>query len=171
MYRNKKGQLEYPIITFIIVVIAIIFLGPFMLKIIKDVTTPFADAVGNQTDEAGQNVRFVRDTFVNFWDWVLIIAFLINIILLFISAFLVDTHPAFLILYILFAVFTMIFAPMILESVNQIYDSAEFVDEVAQIPMLDFLRTYFGLIIIGIIFISGVIMYGKYKLFPSQPFR
>jgi hypothetical protein len=171
MYKNKRGQLENPIIIFIMVVIGLIFLAPIILKVANTVLDPFADAVGNQTEQAGVNVRHVKTTFVNFWDWVIIIAFGINVLLLFITAFLVDTHPVFLVLYILFAFFTMIFAPEILQAVDQIYDGGQFTEEVNSIPMIDFIRTYFGLIIMGVIFLSGVVMYGKYRLMGTPRLR
>ncbi len=160
--NNKRGQLEYPLITFIIVVFALILLSPFILKIFNSFVTPFGSAVGNVTEQAGVNVAHVTTVFVGFWDFVILIAFVINVLLLFITAFLVDTHPIFLIVFILFGVFTMIFAPEVLQVLDKIYDSPQFALEVSQIEMVDFLRNYFGLIIVGIYFICGIILYSKF---------
>lgn len=161
--KNKKAQMEYPLITFIVVVIGLILLSPFILKIFNSFVTPFGNTLGNITEQAGTNVAHVTTTFVSFWDFVILIAFLINVILLFITAFLVDTHPVFLILFILFGMFTFIFAPEVLEVLSEIYDSPQFALEVSQLQMVDFLREYFGLILVGIYFLCGIIMYAKFK--------
>jgi hypothetical protein len=161
--KNKKGQLEFPLITFIVVVIGLILLSPFILKIFNSFVTPFGSAVGNITPQAGVNVAHIASTFVGFWDFVIIFAFLVNIILLLITAFLADTHPAWLILFVIFGFLTMIFAPEVMVVLTKIYDSPQFALEVSQLVMVDFFREYFGLILVGIYFIAGVILYSKFK--------
>ena len=161
--KNKRAQLEIPIITFIVVVIALLIASPFILKWFNSFVTPFGEAVGNITEEAGTNVAFVTSTFVGFWDFVILIAFLINLILLFISAFLVDTHPVFLILFILFGFFIFIFAPEVIKIVDEIYDSPQFALEVSQAPMIDFVRANFAYIILGVFFVCGIIIYSKFR--------
>jgi len=47
---NKKGQLDYPIITFVVIVFGLILLGPIMLKVFSSIQAPFNDALLNQTD-------------------------------------------------------------------------------------------------------------------------
>lgn len=161
--KGKRGQLEFSLITFIVVVVGLIILAPFILKITNSFVTPFGSAVGNISEQAGTNVNHITTTFVNFWDFVIIFAFLINIILLLMTAFLSDTHPAWLIAFVIFAFLTMIFAPELLEVLTKIYDSPQFALEVSQLAMVDFFRQYFGLILIGIYFVSGIIIYSKFR--------
>lgn len=161
---NFKGQIEIPIITFTAVIIGLIILAPFVLKISNSILTPFGNAIGNVTEQAGTNVNFVKETFVNFWDFVLLCTFLINVVLLLVSAFLINTHPVFLILYIIFGMFLFSFAPSVLDVVDKIYDDPNFALEVSQLPIMDFFREYFGFILLGIFFISGIIMYAKLGL-------
>ena len=168
LVKNKRGQLEFSLITFIVVVVGLIILAPFILKIINSFVTPFGSAVGNISEQAGENVSHIANTFVGFWDFVIIFAFLVNIILLLITAFLADTHPAWLIAYVIFMFLTMIFAPEVFSVLTKIYDSPQFALEVSQLAMVDFFRQYFGLILIGIYFISGVILYSKFR-WGSQP--
>jgi len=164
---NKKAQIYYPIITFIVIVIILILLGPIMLKIFNEVTDPFSAKVGNMSAVAGRNVDTVRTSFIAFWDWIIIIAFLIQVILLFISAFFIDTSPVFVALYILVCVLMMIFAPDLIQVVDRIYDSPQFLVETTQLPFTDFIRSNFSTIILGIMVLSGVVIYGKLKYFRS----
>lgn len=166
--KNKKGQLEASLITFIVITIALILLAPFMLKIFNSFLTPFGSAVGNVTAEAGEAVQHINTTFVGFWDFIVVFAFLVSIILLLITSFLVDTHPAWLIVYFIFAILLLIFAPEAMEVCNKIYDSGQFALEVSQLQMLDFIREYIGLILVGIYFITGVIIYSKFKYGGNQ---
>lgn len=170
--KNKKGQFDFPLITFAIIVIGLIFLAPIILKFVNSTLTPFESALGTVPggNESGAvaSVQHVHGTFTNFWDGVLIIAFLIALILLFVSAFLIDTNVVFVILYILALFFTVVFAPNILEAVNKIYDSATFAGEVTYLPFMDFLRLNFGLIITVIGILTMIIIYAKVRFFPSQ---
>lgn len=163
LLKCKKAQMEYPIISFIAVVVILLIMAPFMLKIFNSVLTPFASGVGNVSAEAGVRVNSIKDTFVNFWDMVIMIAFLISLILLLITAFLVDTHPVFLILFIVFGIFTFMFIPAIMEVTEKIYDNPELALEVSQLPMADFLREYFVPIMVGFYFIIGIIVYAKFR--------
>lgn len=162
---NKKAQINYPIITFIVIGIMLIIFAPVMLKIFNEILTPFSAKVGNITAVAGTNVDAVRVSFVAFWDWIIIIAFLIQVILLFVSAFYIDTSPVFVPLYILVCILMMIFAPDMIQIVDRIYDSPQFLLETTQLPFTDFIRTHFATIILGIMVLSGVVIYGKLKYF------
>jgi len=161
----KKGQLDFPVLTFIVVVVLLVILAPIMLKIVNEVLTPFQARVGNMTAVAGTNVATVYSGFVNFWDWIIIIAFVLQVILLFISSFFIDTHPVFVALYILMCFLMMIFAPSMIDIVDKIYDSSQFLTETTQLPFTDFIRSNFAIIILGIMVLSGVVIYGKLKFF------
>jgi hypothetical protein len=158
---NKKAQLENPIVTLVVVVAGILIIGLFMMKYVNVILTPFSTALGNVSATAGSNVTHIQNVFIGFWDWVLIIGFLTNVILLFISAFLVSVHPVFLVLYIIFGFAIFMFAPELMSIVDKFYSDPNFALEVSKLPMLDFLREYFGLIMLGIYFVSGVILFSR----------
>lgn len=169
---NKKGQFDFPIITFVIIVAGLLFIAPFILKIVNSTLTPFETALsntpgGNQSG-AVANVQIVHTTFINFWDGVLAIAFLISVILLFVSAFLIDTSPVFMVLYIILLFLTVAFAPNILKAINNIYESAQFATEVSALAFMDFLRLNFGLVITVIGVLTMIIIYAKVRFFPSK---
>jgi len=171
---NKKGQMDFPVLTFAIVLIGLILLAPIVLKVVRSTVTPFSSALSNLSTPAGDlastNVNYVLGVFVNFWDGVLMFAFLLAVILLFISAFLIDANPFFMILYILMLFLTVVFAPEILGAINRIYDANEFAQEVALIPFLDFLRLNFGVVITGIGILTMIIIYAKIRYFPKNEF-
>lgn len=170
--KNKKGQLDFGIITFAIVVIGLLFLAPIILKVVRTTVQPFGDALNNTNigggEEASGRSLYVLGVFVNFWDAVVFFAFALQVILLLVSALFIDTNPFFIILYILILVLLLVFAPGILESVNNIYDSADFAQEVALLGFMDFLRTNFGLVITAIAILSMVVIYAKVRYFPSR---
>lgn len=172
--NNKKGQMDFPVLTFAIVLIGLILLAPIVLKVVRSTVTPFGEALTNLSTPGGDlgatNVNYVLGVFVNFWDGVLMFAFLLAVILLFISAFLIDANPFFMILYILMLFLTVVFAPEVLGAINNIYDSNEFAQEVALIPFLDFLRLNFGVVITGIGILTMIIIYAKIRYFPKNEF-
>ena len=166
----SKAQGDYPIMMFGFVLIALLLFGLVMFKVNDVIGTKFADAMGNQTAQAGINVRAVTTTFNNFWDFVIVFAFVINILLLFISSFMVETHPVFLVVYIVAAIILFIISPSTLEVVNQIAGTAGtgatggFAQYESSLPMLWYLKDHFAIILLSLYFLSGLIMYAKYRM-------
>ena len=162
---NKRGQTaDYPIMMFAFAFIALLLFGVIMYKVNDIIGTKFADTMGNQTPIAGQNVRAVTNTFNNFWDFVIIFAFVVNCLLLLISSFMVDTHPVFLVIYIVAGMILFIIAPSTMEVVNTIYGNAEFAGYEPHLTMLWYLKEHFAIILLGLFVLSGIIMYAKIKL-------
>ena len=161
-----------PIITFAIIVIMLILLAPIILKIVRGTLTPFSNSLGNMSGQGGdiakENVNYVMGVFVNFWDGVVMFAFLLAVILLFVSAFLIDVNPFFMILYIFVLLLTIIFAPEILGAVDRIYEANAYAEEVALVPFMDFLRLNFGLILTVIGILTMIVIYAKIRYFPSN---
>ena len=161
---NRKAQVG--IVSFVGVVIALLFLAPIFLNVVTTTTGEFADAINSTDANAAAAVDSITNTYTGLWDWVLILVFGLNILLLLISAFFIDTHPAFMLVFIMIAFFTMAFAPNILDATDKIYNSAHYAGDVAAyLPFMDFLRSNFGAIILGIFVLTGIIMYAKFKYF------
>ena len=163
---NKGGQIG--IVSLVGVIIALLFLAPILLKIVTETTGKFATAINSTDTKAAETVTGIKTTYTNLWDWVLIIVFALNILLLLISAFFIDTHPAFILVFIMLGFFLMAFAPNILDAVDQVYDSAYYAGDVnSTLPFVDFIRTNFGGVILSIFILCGIIMYGKFKYFST----
>lgn len=169
MRKNKRGQIENPVIIFAVIVIALLIFAPVALKIFLSIHTNVGNNLGNLSGQQGviakQNFQAVTGPLVSFWDKVIVAAFFLTILLLFVSAFLIDAHPFFVILYILSFLFLILFTPNILSAVDNIYDSANFASEVARLTFLDALRSNFIVFLIGIGVLTGIIIYGKLAFF------
>lgn len=167
--KSKKGQ--FGIITFVGLMFVLLFLAPFVVKIVRSSVGGFSDAITPINAEAGASVDYVEDTFINMWDWVLFLVFSLNVLLLLISAFFIDTHPAFVIVYILTMFFMMTFAPSILDSLEAVYYDSAMTDATTGhdagrlLPTTEFLIENFGTVILGIAVLSGIVMYAKFKYF------
>jgi len=168
---NKKAQFNSPIVWFFIVVFGLLLFAPITLKVFNSINTPIQNNLGYISGAAGtlakQNFAAVMTPLVTFWDKVIIAAFAISIILLFISAFMIDTNPFWIILYIIINFVLILFAPSIIDSLASIYDSATFAVETNSLVFLDTLRTYFAEFLVGIMFVTGIIIYGKIWLLRS----
>jgi len=159
--QNKRAQFD--IIGFIVVVVGLLILAPLLLKIVNSVTEKFSSAVNQTSPEASQRVDYIKGKFVGFWDYIIAIAYLINILMLFVFAVMVDAHPIFSLFYLLSAVFTLIFAPYVIAPIETIFGMEIFATEVSQLTITNFLLSKFGLTLLGIIVITGIIMYGKWR--------
>lgn len=170
---NNKAQLDFPFITFVFIVFGLLLLAPIVLKVFNSVQDNLSPQLGNMTGGAIAQDSFntVMNTATTFWDKVVIFAFVVAVILLFISAFLIDTNPFWIILYVFVAFLTILFAPNIIDSLENIYGSATFADEVTQLTMVDYLRNNFGALLVGIMVITGIIIYGKVAFFGNTRVR
>lgn len=166
---NKKAQLDNPIIMFVVIIVALMIFAPFMLKIFNSVSTPVAQSLGNVSGQGGvlaaENFSHVTDTLINFWDKVILFSFILMIILLLVSAFLIDAHPFFIILYIFINFMLILFIPSMTDVLDKIYDSAQFSLEITQLAFLDWLRNNLTVFVVGIMVLVGIIIYGKLAFF------
>lgn len=159
--KFTKGQSD--ITAFIVVVIALLILAPIMLKIVNTSLGAFSTSLNNTSELAADNVSFIHGTFTSFWDWLIAIAFLVNIILLLVFSFMIDTHPIFALFYFISAIIVMMFSHTFVAPIEQIFGMSEFSTEVLQLPITGFIVNQFDIIILGIIILTGVIMYGKWR--------
>lgn len=162
--KGKKAQIDNPILIFAVIVIALLFMAPIVLKIMRSVQAPTSAALGNITNGgsvAQSNFNTVINTGINMWDKVVIFAFIVACMLLLVSAFLVDASPFWIILYIMLNFMLILFAPNIIQAVDNIYNSASFAQEVALLSFMDALRTYYAEFLVGMMVLSGIIIYGK----------
>lgn len=164
LIKNKKGQLE-SVFWFFGIVFLLFLLAPIFLKLPTAVLSQLAPIAGNQSAQAGVSVNYINDKVITLWDEMIILLFMGNCLLLFVSAFLVDVHPVFIILYIGGLIVLFVFAMPIWDAVNQMYANANLSDQVALMPLSQFFVDNFPIVLLGIVIISGVIMYAKFKLF------
>ncbi len=158
---NKKGQSD--IIAFVVVVVALLLLAPVMLKIVNTSLGAFSEAVNNTSPEASANVTYIHGTFVSFWDWLIAIAFLVNIILLLVFSFMVDSHPVFALFYFISAIILLMFSRTFVTPISQIMSMGDFSTEVLQLPITGFIVNQFDILLLGIIILTGIVMYGKWR--------
>lgn len=159
---KRKAQAD--IITFVVIIVGLLVMAPIMLKLVNTILTPFATAINETSPAAAIEVTAIHTKITTFWDYLIMVAFFANLILLTISSFLVDTHPAFLLFYIMLSVVLMMFAPYTMEPVKQIMGlSPTFTTEVAQLPLTSFVINRFNLILLGIIILNGIIVYARFR--------
>lgn len=161
---DSKGQTDFPFLTFIGMVIAILFMGPIMFHILNEVLGGFAGGAGNISSTYGNTVNSVITTTNNLWDLTMILIFIVLVILMLVSSFFVDIHPAFMIIYILLGFFIFFFAPSILDATTEVYDKMLTPAEQADMTYTKYLIDNFNMIMMGIFVLSGIVIYGKYKL-------
>ena len=161
---KRSGQAE-SIIIFFGLVVAILIVSIIVLRLTNAVITPFQAQIGNMSVTAGSAVHQVHTSFARWWDYLIIGMFFINVIILLVSSFLVDIHPAFIIVYILAVIFLFVFGNYALLTLDNIWNMVGTATEQAQTPLQQFLINNFQLIMLGVVILSGIVMYSKFKFF------
>jgi hypothetical protein len=165
---KRKGQLDHPIIAFFFLVVGLIILAPIVMKMFVSIQTPLSSSLGNLTDgglQAQANVNHILNVATLFWDKVIIFAFVSGILLLFVSAYFIDVNPIFIIFYIIINFVFILFAPDIIESIGSVYDptsSAYYgADVINNLTFTSWIVNNFGIFIVGLMVITGIIIYTK----------
>ncbi len=165
--KNKKAQVA-GIFAFVALCVGIFILAPIFLKIFNSLTGHMATQLQNQSTAAYNAIQYGQQKFNSLWDYAIIIAFLMNMILLLLSSFLIDIHPVFIVLYILSAFFLFILAPTYIQIIDKFWTDPHFTTEVANMPNTSWLYQNFIWVLLGIYFITGVIMFIKLRMGKQQ---
>jgi hypothetical protein len=172
--RTKKGQ-SADFIVLIAVIVGLILFAPIMVRIIGIVTGTFFTQMNSTAPTAVAPASKAVDTVYNFFDYLIVIGMFINIILLFISAWFIDTNPIFIILYIMFAFILFLLLPATMDAVDQVWEKIEGIntldtwgDSSLNLNFTDFIRRNMMVFCIIIIVMTGVITYAKFKLTQGQ---
>ena len=161
----KRAQMD--ILAFAVMIIGLIIIAPIVLNLFYTIM----DSVGSQfnviSNQSANAVAYVKNTYTGFFDFVVIGIFVFNVLLLFVSSFLVAIHPAFVVFYILLCMFTMIFVPQLLITAEGIWGADTISTTTVYIPVTQFLMDHYGLILLIIMIITGIIMYAKLRSYQS----
>ena len=171
--RKKNAQIDMPVISFAIVIIFLVIMGPIMLKIYKETTTPlknmFNDTSGSVYSANAYNaMQTIDTTWTKFWDFIIIMAFVINLILIVISAFLVESNPVFFVIFMVLSAITFMIVPNMIDAADKLWTSPQFSntssetsDIVLHMPFTNYLRTSFGKLLLLVTIVSGILMFSK----------
>ena len=171
MIKNKKG-IAGSIVAFFVLTLAIFILAVLLMSLVNTILEPFRANIGLVDNKSAEVVGDIQTSFTGVWDWAIALLFLFNLIILLFSSFMVDIHPAFLILYIISVMMLMLFGSTILGALNSIYDPVGVFgsgnlsaggNAIGEMPIVSWLLSNFTMVILGIIILSGVIMYAKFK--------
>lgn len=171
--KRKKAQAEFSAAIAIVIIIGLVILAPIMVRVIGVTTGTFFKQMNETAPTAVSEANTAVDKVYNFFDYLIVIAILINVIILFISAWFIDVNPVFIILYILFAFIFVIILPSVLDAVDTIWskmDSAGSNDPwradstTTVLKFTNWIRQNLMLFSLIVITLSGIITYAKFKL-------
>lgn len=168
---NKKAQVEFSPAVAISFIIALFILAPIMLRVIGITTGKFFSVMNETAPYAVAQASPAVDKVYNFFDYLIIIGMTINILILFISAWFIDTNPIFIIFYIIFAFILFLFIPNLLDAVDKVYIQMNGLstydvwgDTSLPLQYTQFAREHMIELSLIIIVLTGIIMYAKIKL-------
>lgn len=168
---NKKAQVEFSPAIVIALIIGLVILAPIMIRIIGTVTGTFFTQMNESAPSAVAEASGAVDKVYNFFDYLIIIALFINIIVLFISAWFIDTNPVFIILYIMFAFIFVLFLPNLMDAVDAVWERMDAMDvhdtwegNTMNLTFTDWVRQNLIMVAVVVITISGIITYAKFKM-------
>lgn len=158
---GKSGQLD--VVIFLIMVIVLLIAAPVCMKFFHSVMMPLGNAIAPMSPQANTTVGYLTTSYDTFWDFAVLMMFIALVATLFLSSFLVNMHPAFLILYIILAFVMVIITPMLASSATSVANQLA-ADTAGHLPYTDYLRSNIVIITLAVLILSGIISYGKMRL-------
>jgi hypothetical protein len=169
--KKKRAQVDFAPAMIIAIVIALLIMAPIMLRIISTVTGTFFLQMNDTAPEAVREASGAVDTVYHFFDYLVVIFLFVNIIVMFISAWFIDTYPVFIVLYIMFAFIFVLFLPNLLDAVDAVWDKTSSMDDLdpwregsINLTYTDWIRRNLIMFMIIIFGLTGIITYAKFKL-------
>jgi hypothetical protein len=169
--KQKKAQVEFSPIVLISIVIGLLILGPIMMRIIGTVTGTFFTQMNDSAPEAVAEGSGAVDKVYNFFDYLIIIVIMINVIMLFVSAWFINTNPVWIIMYIMFAFIFILFVPNLLDAVDAVWERMEDMEDKdtwgndsLMLDFTDFIRQNLVMFTLIVIVLTGIITYAKFKI-------
>jgi hypothetical protein len=159
---NNKASIS-GIVAIVGILIVLLILAPVMLKVITIPLNKFTTALSPISNQSAEAVNFGTNKINSLFDIVIVVIFFFNIILMLISSFLIDIHPAFLIVYVVAGFILFMIIPSFEAIAGAFLDNTNFSDVVAYLPMTYFLYTNFAKIMVGVFFITGIVMFAKFR--------
>jgi len=166
---KKKAQVEFSPAIVIALILGLIIFAPIMIKIIGTTTGTFFTQMNISAPDAVAEADSAVRKVYNFFDYLIVIAIFINVIVLFISAWFIDTNPVFIILYIMFAFIFVLFLPNLLDATDRIWGKMDSVENdwySGSMPLAftDWIRQNLIMFSVVVIALSGIITYAKFKM-------
>lgn len=178
---NNRGQIISAIFV-IGTIVTLLLIAPILVKMVIVPSNKFSTALStiDPTNVSSDAVNYTINSFTTWFDWIVFFFILFSVIMLLFTSFLVDVHPAFFFIYFIAMIGIMIFAPLTLNMLDRMYDCTAYssvstcssiggwTTEVAYLPITHFIYNNFGVFILSVMILSGIIMYGKFRWGSSQ---
>lgn len=171
--KQKKAQAEFSPMIAIAVVIGLVIFAPIMIRVIGVTTGTFFTQMNTTAPNAVAQADSAVDKVYNFFDYLIIICIFINLIILFISAWFIDTNPVFILLFIMFAFIFVIILPSVLDAVDTVWDKMDAAgtndpwrsDSTSTVlAFTNWIRNNLMVFTVLVIGICGIITYAKFKM-------
>ena len=162
MNKNKKGSVIDLIIFIVVAFLAVFFFGVW-IYVNGSLNTAFGTvqdtAQLNFSSAVNQTFTPVYNAVLNYSDLLVISIIMSMIILIFISNFLIKTHPAFMIVYIIFWILSMILSTHISNAYETITANPTLSTSFGYLPGGNFIMLNLPIIIAVVGVIGGIILF------------
>jgi hypothetical protein len=157
--KNKKGMND---VLFIIVTLMLLAMSLFIIVYIGGI---FNDKLAPVFNDAYNGSGTVMTTTINnaieISDWGFLIAFILASLGLILSAFLIYTHPAFLVVFMLMTVVFIVASAYISNVYYEFSRTPEFATALSELPITDYILQHLPLITLILCILSIVVIYSK----------
>lgn len=161
VFDSKKGTYAWDLIFIMILFLVVVFGAIIGKSIVADLNIISDDL--EITADSKAKIDSMDSGYVGFWDGVFLFMFVMLILGLWFTSYIVDTHPFFYVISIaLMIAFTLI--TMLLSNVYEdVFTNSEFSDEAAQFTIIPFIMSNIVAIMIVVGFVSAGILYAKLR--------
>jgi len=154
--QKQKGSI------FDMALILVVIVAVFIVVIVVDAFFVEMAAATNNTlnqthIQAGQTALLGMDTLFAF----LVIGSFLSVVL---GAFLIDSHPAFFIVAIIFLILMIFITGILVNVTDGIANSAKLAASANKYPLMVTLMNHMGIVVLIFTAITSIVLFGKYKM-------
>lgn len=157
---NKRGYMgDWPVIAIVLLVLAIIIF--VASKLGSEVNTGLQDKL--DSDQGKQIMSDNTSRFGSVFDWIFISSFVLMVLVVIVTFFMIDTHPA--LFFVSIIILGMMLIPIgIFSNVFETFSTdTQMSSESAKFPFMDFVISNWGVLLTVAGFIGAIALYAKSK--------
>lgn len=159
---NRKGNAVLDGITIIVVVIVMAIALVFGNMVLDELNTDIQNS-----DDVGSDAKTVtgdlNSKYVSLFDNLFLFAFILFVVFVLVSVFLIDTHPVFFVVSVILLIFVFVIAGLLANTYNDIATDSAVSTYANNFTYISWVMSHLLEVIIGIGFLVSVVLFAKYK--------
>lgn len=162
-FKNKKGNIVWDGLTFIVILLVVGIVWVTAALSLDEINTDMQSEPDLST-EAKAHISDYNSSFTDTYDNLFLFAFVLLVIFLIISVFMINSHPIFLVISIILLIAVFVVAGFAANAYDDFASEDDIAPYANQFTFTSWIMRHLIEVMIGIVFIMAIVLFAKTKI-------